>query len=176
MTHDTYPEITILREGNARYQAGKYDGNLSEEKRKETVVGQKPYAVILTCSDSRVIPEAIFSAGIGELFVIRVAGNVATDAVLGSVQYAVEHLGTNLVVVLSHTNCGAIGATINGHADKYTKLLTDEIRRAIEKESDPTIATKKNARYVANKINDLLRIDCAVPALYDLSTGSVEFF
>ena len=94
-----------LRQGNARYlNASHAQGDVSPELRQSTFrEGQHPYAIVLACSDSRVIPEAIFSAGIGELFVIRVAGNVVDRHQLGSIEYAEGHLGCNLVVVLGHT-------------------------------------------------------------------------
>ena len=110
--------IQKLKEGNARYlDASSNPGDISKLIRKKTCEeGQSPYAIVVTCSDSRVIPESIFSAGIGELFVIRVAGNVIDNHQLGSIEYAADHLGTNLVVVLGHTHCGAVGAAIGGGA------------------------------------------------------------
>ena len=101
-----------LREGNARYlNANQAQGDVSPALRQSTFrEGQRPYAIVLACSDSRVIPEAIFSAGIGDLFVIRVAGNVVDKHQLGSIEYAEDHLGCNLVVVLGHTCCGAVDA------------------------------------------------------------------
>ena len=102
-----------LKSGNEKYRNAKSCcGDASPEIRTLTSKnGQKPYAVIIACSDSRVIPEFIFSAGIGDLFVIRVAGNVIDNHQLGSIEYAVEHLGCRLVVVLGHTLCGAVGAS-----------------------------------------------------------------
>lgn len=101
-----------LKEGNKIYiNSEKGAGDVSPQKRLFTSKnGQNPYAVIVSCSDSRVIPECIFSAGIGDLFVIRVAGNVIDNHQLGSIEYAVGHLGCNLVVVLGYTMCGAVGA------------------------------------------------------------------
>ena len=90
--------------------------------------GQSPYAIIVTCSDSRVIPENIFSAGIGELFVIRLAGNIIDDHQLGSIEYAAGHLGCRLVVVLGHTHCGAVDAAINSEPAGYIRCITDEIK------------------------------------------------
>ena len=105
-----------LIEGNRLYlDAASSGADISPAKRKETAEnGQYPYAIVVTCSDSRVIPESIFSAGIGELFVIRVAGNVLDDHQLGSIEYAADHLGTKLIVLLGHTKCGAVGAAIEG--------------------------------------------------------------
>lgn len=105
-----------LMDGNKRYVDGKVKGIMSHgrEVRDELVTGQNPYAVVLSCSDSRVPPELIFDEGLGEIFVVRVAGNVAEKgAVLGSIEYAAEHLGVPLLMVLAHEKCGAVKATID---------------------------------------------------------------
>ncbi len=96
-----------LKAGNARYIDAKVNSeDISQAKRTDTLVnGQKPYAIIITCSDSRVIPENIFMTGIGELFVIRIAGNVIDEHQLGSIEYAASHLGAPLIVVMGHTHC-----------------------------------------------------------------------
>ena len=96
-----------LIEGNQKYIDAKAgEGDVSTQLRRKTAEeGQQPYAIIISCSDSRVIPEAIFSAGIGDLFVIRVVGNVLDNHQLGSIEYAAEHLGTKLIVMLGHTGC-----------------------------------------------------------------------
>ena len=119
MSHETCnltadEALERLREGNARYLgASQAQGDVSPELRQSTFCeGQHPYAIVLACSDSRVIPEAIFSAGIGDLFVIRVAGNVVDKHQLGSIEYAEDHLGCSLVVVLGHTGCGAVDAAM----------------------------------------------------------------
>jgi carbonic anhydrase len=97
------------------------------------VGGQHPFAVILGCADSRVSPELLFDQGLGDLFVIRVAGNIADDAVLGSIEYAVEHLGTRLVVVLGHEKCGAVSAAVEGgEAAGHLKALVAAIRPSVE--------------------------------------------
>lgn len=111
-----------LMEGNKRYVEGKMSGTkmCDLEARHKLVAGQKPYAIILSCSDSRVPPELVFDEGLGEIFVVRVAGNIATQgAVLGSIEYAAEHLGVPLVMVLGHEKCGAVKATVDskGHAE-----------------------------------------------------------
>ena len=95
-----------LKAGNARYIDAKVNSeDISQAKRTDTLVnGQKPYAIIITCSDSRVIPENIFMTGIGELFVIRIAGNVIDEHQLGSIEYAASHLGAPLIVVMGHTH------------------------------------------------------------------------
>ena len=126
MAHQNLPALEALaklKEGNTRYlDATSNPGDVSVALRKKTCdEGQAPYAIVITCSDSRVIPESIFTAGIGELFTIRVAGNVMDHHQLGSVEYAADHLGTNLVVVLGHTHCGAVGATITSNPSGFVK-------------------------------------------------------
>ena len=103
-----------LKEGNQQYlRAERPSGNISPAVRKETAAhGQKPFAVVIACSDSRVIPEDIFSCGIGDLFVIRTAGNTIDRPQLASIEYALHHLGTRLILVLGHTRCGAVGAAL----------------------------------------------------------------
>lgn len=103
-----------LREGNRRFVAGIGDREAkgSHEGQPARVMDQKPFAVILGCSDSRVPPERVFDQGFGDLFVVRVAGNVAGPSQIGSIEFAVEKFGTRLVVVLGHTRCGAVEATL----------------------------------------------------------------
>ncbi|HUV35805.1 MAG TPA: carbonic anhydrase, partial [Patescibacteria group bacterium] len=104
-----------LMAGNGRYVAGApVHPRQTAARRAETAGGQHPFAVVITCADSRVPPEILFDQGIGDLFVIRVAGNITGNAVVGSVEYAAEHLGVPLVVVLGHTHCGAVNAAIVG--------------------------------------------------------------
>lgn len=168
-----------LKEGNQNYiGAVKGVGDISPEIRRHTSEnGQKPYAVIIGCSDSRVIPESIFSAGIGELFVIRVAGNVIDNHQLGSVEYAVEHLGCKLVLVLGHTGCGAVGAAAHQNGG-YIKYITDEIKRAIGKECDCEKASILNVKQSVAKIESLLakaRDVRIAGALYRTDSGIVDF-
>ena len=153
-----------------------------EALRKETAEhGQHPYAIVICCSDSRVIPEQIFSAGIGELFVIRIAGNVLDKHQLGSVEYAAAHLGVKLIVMLGHTGCGAISAALSGHADGYIADLTAEIRRAIGSERDPLLAAKRNVLHGTERIRHEFQEhpemrDVAIKgAVYDIGTGAVEW-
>lgn len=104
-----------LMEGNKNYVADKLTNQAQANVAARTALAasQKPYAIILTCSDSRVPPELIFDKGLGEIFVIRVAGNVPDPIVLGSIEYAAEHLGTPLVMILGHERCGAVTATVD---------------------------------------------------------------
>ena len=163
-----------LKEGN--------QGDVSPAIRQHTCEnGQSPYATVITCSDSRVIPEAVFCAGIGELFTIRVAGNVMDHHQLGSVEYAADHLGTKLVVVLGHTNCGAVGAAVHHDPSGFVKYITDEIRRAIGDEKDETKASCLNVRRSVDVIKESLKDmvekgDLTVcGALYHIDSGEVEF-
>src|SRR6266700_5152546 len=136
--------ISRLKEGNSRFTAGnlqhphesiderKYiaanilenagtislgmTGEQAAKRRAELAKSQHPFAIILSCSDSRVPPEIVFDEGLGDLFVVRVAGNVVDDDVLGSIEYAVEHLGSSLVVVMGHQSCGAVKAVVDKSA------------------------------------------------------------
>ena len=167
-----------LKRGNEQYVAsGEYAGDVSEAAREEAKGGQEPYAVIVTCSDSRVIPEAIFSAGIGDLFVIRVAGNVIDKHQLGSIEYAAEHLGAKTVVVLGHTGCGAVNAALFHDPEGYVRYITQEIKRAVGKERDPLKACVLNVERSVNKIKKSLTAEDLVVegAVYDIVTGRVEF-
>lgn len=168
-----------LKEGNRNYLNAKTgSGDISPEKRLYTSKnGQKPYAVIVSCSDSRVIPESIFSAGIGDLFVIRVAGNVIDNHQLGSIQYAAEHLNCKLIVVLGHTGCGAVCAAAKQNGG-YIKFITDEIRRAIGEECDAVKASILNVKQSVSKIRSLLKDIQGLQvtgALYRTDSGEVDF-
>jgi len=124
-----------LSEGNARFvQERAAHPNQSSERRAEVLSGQNPFAVILGCSDSRIPPEIIFDQGIGDLFIVRTAGQVVDDVALGSIEYAVEHLGVPLVMVLGHDKCGAITATIaGGEASGHIGSLVAALNPAVEK-------------------------------------------
>ena len=141
--------IKKLEEGNRKYLTQNTgSGDISPAARLRTYEnGQQPYAIVIACSDSRVIPESIFSAGIGELFTIRLAGNVIDDHQLGSIEYAVEHLGSNLVVVMGHTGCGAVEAAIHHEPSGFIKYITDEIQLAIGEETDPYRASCLNVEH-----------------------------
>lgn len=126
---------TELMEGNLRYVTGAMlHPRQTAERRQETAAGQHPKAAILTCSDSRVAPELLFDQGIGDLFVIRLAGNVVDDAALGSLEYAVEHLHVTLVAALGHSHCGAVTAAVQqGIAPGHVGRLMEAIRPAVER-------------------------------------------
>ena len=167
-----------LKEGNKIYiNAAKAVGDVSPEKRVDTFKnGQHPYAVVVSCADSRVIPEAIFSAGIGDLFVIRVAGNVVGNYELGSIEYAVEHLGCRLVLVLGHTGCGAVNAALSENHG-FVRHITDEIRHAIGSETDATKASALNAKQSVSRIKNAFQREdlLVVGALYHTESGAVDF-
>ena len=177
--------VEKLKEGNEKYlETLTGMGDVSKESIMRTYLhGQHPYAIVVTCSDSRVIPESIFSAGIGDLFVIRLAGNVIDDHQLGSIEYAAGHLGCRLIVVLGHTHCGAVDAAMNSDPEGYIKFITDEIKRAIGDEKDERKACEKNVWQSIQMIEHSLEIHHiedeiglrVVGAMYDIETGKVEF-
>lgn len=180
-----------LRDGNARYVKHKEKHpDMSFARRRElNERGQHPYAVILGCADSRVPPELIFDEGLGDLFVIRDAGNIVDDDVLGSIEYAVEHLGVQLVLVLGHEKCGAVTAAIEsdrapGHIQKVIDSIRPAIAEARELPGDRVHnCVVANARHVAFQIKTsepILRLAVetnriqVVAANYNLGTGMVE--
>jgi carbonic anhydrase len=114
-TPTTLEPLQRLQAGNARFAADKPSTrDVSKARRAELAKGQKPFAIVLTCADSRVVPELIFDQGLGDLFVLRVAGNVSEPSSLGSIEFAVENFHTPLVVVLGHESCGAVQAAVEG--------------------------------------------------------------
>jgi carbonic anhydrase len=117
-----------LEDGNRRFVEGRPANREDKCRMACTSTGQKPFAAVLTCSDSRVAPEAVFDQRIGDLFVVRVAGNVATDEAIGSIEYAIEHMPTmRMIVVLGHENCGAVDAAL--HAESVEGLATSILNR-----------------------------------------------
>jgi len=139
---ETAEILNRLKAGNQEYiTLEKGNGNISPEIRKHTCEkGQHPFAVIVACSDSRVIPEAIFNCGIGELFVIRTAGNTIGENEAGSIEYALDHLLVKAVIVLGHSCCGAVGAALSGHAEGHVSGIIKRIKLAIGNETDPYTA------------------------------------
>lgn len=143
--------------------------------------GQQPYAIVISCSDSRVIPEEIFSADIGEIFVIRVAGNVLDNHQLGSIEYAAAHLGCKLVVLLGHTGCGAVSAALNGHHDGFITYIVEDILEAVGEEKNPDAACRLNVRHgverIRNEFADHPEVSDVeiVGAVYDIRSGDVEW-
>lgn len=175
-----------LIQGNANFKEIPVNPTaLTQEQREHTAKnGQSPLAVVLCCSDSRVPPEHIFHTGIGELFVVRNAGNLIGPFALGSVEYAVEHLGTPLVLLMGHTNCGAVGAALSSAQETggLAEILA-EIRAAIGPESDPRAAAQKNVLHslatlgrspILQTLHQQGKVEFAA-AIYDIRTGHVDF-
>ena len=179
-----------LRAGNRRYVTSKQEHpHQTGERRAGLSDGQYPFAVILGCADSRVPPEVIFDQGLGDLFVIRVAGNVLDETVLGSIEYAAAHLHTPLIVVLGHSRCGAVGATVaGGELEGHLPSLAAAIQPAVDQVKDQPgdltdNAVRANARMVAEQVrssepvlSELVNAGelKVVAARYDLGTGVVE--
>ena len=181
-----HPElIERLKAGNARYLAeGRSSGDVSPAARLRTAEhGQQPYAIVISCSDSRVLPECLFSAGIGDLFVIRVAGNVLDKHQLGSIEYAAGHLHCKLILVLGHTGCGAVSAAISGGGEGFIQYITDEILAAIGETRDPAEASRLNVRHAVESIRQEFADHPEIPsgdldiagAVYDLASGRIEW-
>ncbi|MEW5802196.1 MAG: carbonic anhydrase [bacterium] len=182
--------LEALMAGNKRYTAVKNTyPNQTAERRAELVKGQKPFAIILSCSDSRVPPEIIFDQGLGDLFVIRVAGNVVDDIALGSIEYAAEHLGTPLIMVLGHEKCGAVTATVEGgeapgHIGSFTKAIKPAVEKAKDQPGDKVDNTvKANVELIVEQLkvskpilSELVKEGRLkiVGARYDLDTGAVD--
>jgi len=182
--------LNRLKEGNARFVADHLDGRLQDSSRRESLIGaQKPYAIILSCADSRVVPELAFDTGLGELFVIRVAGNVANSSSIASIEYAVAHLaGSSLIVVLGHEGCGAVTAAVNGGDNGYNlNHLLSHITPSIaasKKGATVNDVVKKNAELTVGDLksrSEIIRnaVDKGeakiVHAYYHLDTGKVDF-
>jgi carbonic anhydrase len=193
-----------LREGNHRFAAGtggSESGLASRTRRSELVAGQQPFAIVLGCSDSRVPAEIVFDQGLGELFVIRVAGNIVAPSQVGSVEFAAERFGTRLVVVLGHSQCGAVLATLEElrrPSDSHSRnvlSIVDRIRPSVEAlvanatDMDPEAlvhaAVRANVRVSANHLRHgskvlerLIEEDglLVVGAEYSLESGVVDIF
>ena len=171
--------IERLEAGNRRYRRVS-DAALRE---RTAVHGQQPWAIVVACSDSRVIPEEIFSADLGELFVIRVAGNVLDRHQLGSIEYAAAHLHCPLILVLGHTGCGAVSAALSGGGEGYIQYITDEILLAVGKERDPDRACRLNVLHAVETIHQAFADHPEIPsadldirgAVYDIRSGAVEW-
>ena len=192
-----------LREGNRRFVSGvrRSDIVATQTRRSELAEGQEPFAIVLGCSDSRVPAEIVFDQGLGDLFVIRVAGNIVASSQIGSVEFAAERFGTPLVVVLGHSQCGAVLATLEElrrpreKQSRNLRSIVDRIRPAVEAlletelrhDSEALVrqAVRSNVRISANQLrhgSEILeaRIRAegllVVGAEYSLETGVVDFF
>jgi len=192
-----------LQEGNRRFvaDARSDDALTSQARRNALAAGQEPFAIILGCSDSRVPAEMVFDQGLGDLFVIRVAGNIVAESQVGSVEFAAAQFGTPLVVVLGHSKCGAILATLEqlqqqtDHRSGNLRSIVDRIRPSVEAllttdlKDDPEAlvqhAVRANIRESTNHLRhgseileQMIRNDAllVVGAEYSLETGIVDFF
>jgi carbonic anhydrase len=192
-----------LQAGNRRYveNVRSLDALLSQARRGELVEVQRPFAIVLGCSDSRVPAEIVFDQGLGALFVIRIAGNVVAPSGVGSVEFAAERFGTRLVVVLGHSRCGAIAATLEqlggaaGPQSRYLASIVDRVRPAVEPllqtslagdmEALARVAVRANVRTAADHLRhgsplleSLIMHEglAVVGAEYSLESGEVDFF
>jgi carbonic anhydrase len=178
-----------LKAGNARFVADKVVTRKYAERRAETAKGQHPFAVVLTCADSRTCPELIFDQGLGDIFVLRVAGNVADPVLIGSIEYALQHFHTPLIVVLGHTRCGAVKAAMDG--TRLEGNLRELVQRVHVGEDLPknkaaalAQAIRANALYQAAEmtrrsevIRDFVKQERAriVTGIYDLKSGLIQW-
>ncbi|MCX5904065.1 MAG: carbonic anhydrase [Proteobacteria bacterium] len=153
-----------LLDGNKRYVESKMNacGESNGATREKLSKSQKPYAIILSCSDSRVPPEIIFDKGLGEIFVVRVAGNVPDPVVLGSIEYAAEHLGSPLVMVLGHERCGAVTAAVDAKREPEGNIgaIIKNISPAV-KLAKKEYKGKDKAELVETAINDNIKLVAA---------------
>ena len=178
-----------LIDGNDRFVADKLDGKLQDSGRRETLTsGQEPYAIILSCADSRVVPELAFDTGLGELFVVRVAGNIANSSSLASIEYAVAHCGSTVIVVMGHQSCGAVTAAASGGDNGYSiNHLLSHITPALAASGEGASINdivKKNAELTATQlvsrsdiIGDAVKANkvAVYSAYYNLDSGKVDF-
>ena len=179
-----------LKEGHRNFCKDKPEHQKQNTSRRaELAAGQEPFAVVLSCADSRVVPELVFDVGLGEIFVVRVAGNIANTSSIASIEYAIQHLNpkVNLVVVLGHEGCGAVKAALGGgDCGHHLNMLLAHLQPAVSQASGKTEAAKlvstvkKNAKLTAKKLAEAskpferksLEI---VPAYYNLASGKVDF-
>lgn len=182
--------LELLMAGNGFFVKGlAMHPDQSLARRKELTAGQQPFAIVLTCADSRVAPEIYFDQGLGNIFVLRNAGNVLDDHVIGSMEYAVEHLGAGLIIVVGHAKCGAVAAAVGGgHVPGHIGSIVDSIHPAVASVAGQPgdvidNAVRANARMVAAALaqtGPILSEAVAkgelkvVAARYDLASGRVE--
>jgi carbonic anhydrase len=178
-----------LAKGNARFVADTLEGKLQDSSRRvELVAGQAPYAIVLSCADSRVVPELSFDTGLGELFTVRVAGNVANTSSIASIEYAVAHIGCKVIVVMGHQSCGAVTAAVaggnNGHNLNHLLAHITPAIAVNEPGTDINEIVKTNAELNAQDLKDRSDIIRAavdkgdvkiIPAYYHLTSGKVDF-
>lgn len=182
--------IARLKSGNERFVSDALERKLQDKARREgLILAQEPYAVVLSCADCRVVPELIFDAGIGEIFVIRVAGNIASGTSIATMEYAVANLNPKVLVVMGHENCGAVIAAVEGDNDSSHNLneLLAHITPAVaacSKESSLESVIKKNAELAVFEIQNRSTIIntkisdgeiTILSAYYNLDSGKVDF-
>ena len=183
--------LAELKSGNEHHVAHRYQHpHESLERRRELLSGQHPHAEILSCSDSRVPPELIFDQGLGDLFIVRVAGNVATDTEIGSLEYGAEHLHIPLLVVLGHESCGAVTAAVQGgppegHIAALVTLIAPAVDKTRGTSGDPVAnAVRMNVDMVVKQLRSSTPILSElvahgklkiVGAVYSIETGSVTW-
>lgn len=187
-----------LKAGNARFAAGEpAHSQQGTARRKELVSGQKPGAIVLSCSDSRVPPELVFDKGLGEVFVIRVAGNILGAAQVASVEYALEHLGSRLIVVMGHESCGAVKAAVTtpvgtSAGSHDLDFLVSDIQHGLDGDLAHDASDKKLRKPVMKNVDAVARrlvqrsrivrklVEAGevqvVSAIYSLETGKVDFW
>ncbi len=182
--------LQTLLDGNRRFCTGKaVHPHQSAGRRSEVVAGQHPLAMVLCCSDSRVPPEVLFDQGVGDIFVVRNAGNIVDDVVLGSLEYGAEHLGANLILVLGHTRCGAVTAAVqggeaHGHIHRIINTIMPAVAATRGEAGDAILnATRANVRRVVRDIQGCWPILAEMATkgqlkvaggLYHLDSGEVE--
>jgi len=183
--------LAELKTGNKHHVAHRYQHpHETLDRQRQLVSGQHPHAEILSCSDSRVPPEIVFDQGLGDLFIVRVAGNVASDTEIGSLEYGAEHLHVPLIVVLGHESCGAVTAAVQGGPPEgHIGSLIDLIKPAVEKtrgmSGDPVSnAVRMNVELVVKQLRSSTPILSElvahgklkiVGAVYSIETGSVTW-
>lgn len=165
--------LAKLMAGNKRYVAQKAQHPDASAQRRQSLArqGQNPFAVVLGCADSRVPPELVFDQGLGDLFVVRDAGNVVDDEMLGSIEYAVEHLGVKLVMVLGHEKCGAVSAAVTGgEAPGHIRAVVEAIKPSVEATKNAP-GDKVHNCVVANAIKTAKEIRDSEPILREKSSA-----
>ena len=175
-------EVNTIRErlinGNKKYASSLFSTLETGEALRDYLVenGQSPYAVVLACSDSRVNVEAAFSAGLGELFVVRSAGNVVLEGELASIAYAVNHLHCPYVLVLGHTHCGAVHSAIEGVQEEALEPLLHPIKDAIGNEKDAREGERLNVLKTVSLLKDIFKEGVFIEgAIYETGSGFVRF-
>ena len=195
--------LARLRDGNARYASDvrSLESMVSHTRRGALAAAQSPFAIILGCSDSRVPAEVVFDQGLGDLFVIRVAGNIVAPSQVGSVEFAADRFGTRLVVVMGHSGCGAITATLEvlrepTEQSSHIRSITDRVRPSVEPLLEPDMPRLEEATLIDKAVRANVRASCnqlrhgsalleqliysdsllVVGAEYSLETGLVDFF